>query len=216
MHKITVCHNRLLLRKHNPPARFPVSLPACHVSQSVKQGAAIPSQPLPGTPPAPPFPELLGKGHGGAEHISNGSSSEQITTQCFEQCCWAICRLLGQYWEGKEFSHMDKSQTMPCYLLSGPSPIFLISTDLVSWIPAWFRGSEHSRVPLLVLASGPAFSSSWTIHNHIPPATKRRGREEQPVSLKYRCLLRQHFTFRKHLSNLHNTQCSRLVLELHQ
>jgi len=44
--RMTVCPNRLLLHKHKPPVRFPVSLPVCHLSQRVKPGAAIPSQTL--------------------------------------------------------------------------------------------------------------------------------------------------------------------------
>jgi len=108
---------------------------------------------------------------------------------------------------------MDESLMMPRYLLSGHSLILFISRDFISWIPAWFRGSEHSTVPPLMHTSSPAFSSSWATQHHVPSSHQRRGREEQP-GLGYHCLLMQHFTFRKHLSNLHSTQWGRLVLEL--
>lgn len=50
-------------------------------------------------------------------------------------------------------------------MFPGPSPIFFISRDLVQWIPAWPRGSEHSTCH--PLCSPPALHSAVarTIHH---------------------------------------------------
>lgn len=71
------------------------------------------------------------------------------------------------FWEVKESSYMDESQTMLWYLLSGASPIFFISTDLVSWTLAALHsavaGPYTTTYDLLPKGEAGKSSQGWDI-----------------------------------------------------
>lgn len=115
---------------------------------------------------------------------------------------------------GKERSSAIQIRAKPCHATCFLDPqIFslLLQHRLSLMVPCLVQGCwAQQSTTLCLVSSCPMFSSSCTIHHHILPATEKRRRKEQP-GLECHCLLRQHFTFKKHLSNLHNIQWGRLV-----